>query len=710
MAEKTVRVAVAVDLLEASGAKQIPKGVAYAFSSGGRLLARERLNEKGTATLTFAAAKETMSVRVLAGPDVEAKEVPISELQRRGVVERHLRIDPDNLTPSVEIRVLPEDWRCWLLGVCSVRGTLLKQVLSGGISVNLPVCHATVEVYEVDPFPILISRLPDYIIEGVRGIIIKPPPPPPPPPDGPIDGFPPGPGPRPGLRSMEEAPTLQDATFAMASEPGAQTFSSSADLQLLARITNTFEFRRSLLDHAALVRPILCHFFPITVTMSQVATTTTDECGHFQTLFFRGCQSPDTPDLYFKAKQRIFPSPFPAFTIYGPTPIACYTYWNYVCGTEVKLFTSSPFAISCAPCPPVIPPLGTEAWVLVMAVGNHPLSRIRGTSVLLQSTTNATNVGLTDGGAPWGGLVRLRLEFDNRLRDTLGVMYYRIGWHKGTNQADPFQDLTASEGAVGRHYAHMVGGNLVIDPYDLSPVTVGSTPNLFKIPPALPPIGQWSIPDAVEDTTNARFRTTLWAPAAQHGKYQLRLDLFDGAGNPVNIGPSGIKYLVPESTDLSGTILTEDAAVIGLVSGNSFIMTLHIDNNGCSASIGPPTLNGTPASANCGVVEYTPATSTSQVIMPFTAAHPNGFATYSFNLYRGVNLLTPPSVSGPVVGGNFSTSETVSNLLGGCIVAGFSENLYVAAMAIDGWTRLSEYDASAVRAFVLARPGPGGGP
>jgi hypothetical protein len=65
-----------------------------------------------------------------------------------------------------------------------------------------------------------------------------------------------------------------------------------------------------------------------------------------------------------------------------------------------------------------------------------------------------------------------------------------------------------------------------------------------------------------------------------------------------------------------------------------------------------------------------------------------------------------------VAGGSFSAARTVNHLLndnlpggcvvGGCPVAGFSENLYVWASATDGWSRQSQYDASFVRAFVLA--------
>ena len=78
------------------------------------------------------------------------------------------------------------------------------------------------------------------------------------------------------------------------------------------------------------------------------------------------------------------------------------------------------------------------------------------------------------------------------------------------------------------------------------------------------------------------------------------------------------------------------------------------------------------------------------------------FGTYSYGLYRGVNELTPPSQSGAVGSGNFTDAETLAALMGTCTVAGFSENLYVYAMAIDGWSRLSQYDAGYVLAFALA--------
>ena len=349
-----------------------------------------------------------------------------------------------------------------------------------------------------------------------------------------------------------------------------------------------------------------------------------------------------------------------------------------------------------------------------MAIGNHPLSLIRGSSQVLAPTTNATNIGLTDTGAPFGGFLRLRLEFDNSLREDLNVLYYQVSWRKGT--AGSFAPL-ASE--VHRHYSHEVAGDLILEVYPLGPKTVppAPAPNLFEIPPALPPTGQWSYPDLLEDLTNAKFPTNTHAPGLdppsvttdEAGKYQLKVELFHADGTPVDIAASGINWRVPTSTDLSGTILTADAATLGLVVGNSFIMTLHLDNNRCSAEIAAPTLDGTPASDECGVLEYVPPKATAGTVsMPFTAVHPNGFANYTFRVFRGAGELGAPALPTlPASGqaappGTFLNTQTVAALLGDCTIAGFSENLYVAATATDGWGRLSGYDAGDVRAFVLA--------
>ncbi|HUS14943.1 MAG TPA: hypothetical protein VM536_07965, partial [Chloroflexia bacterium] len=139
--------------------------------------------------------------------------------------------------------------------------------------------------------------------------------------------------------------------------------------------------------------------------------------------------------------------------------------------------------------------------------------------------------------------------------------------------------------------------------------------------------------------------------------------------------------------------------------------------NYCQATIAPPTLDGSPASPDCGVLEYSGGTASPSgtVEMDWTATHQNGFATYSFTLYRGANAQTlppPPATATLPAGGavppgtgSFANTQTVANLLGGCPAAGFSENLYVTALATDGFFRQSGYDASAVFGFAIVPEG-----
>jgi hypothetical protein len=94
------------------------------------------------------------------------------------------------------------------------------------------------------------------------------------------------------------------------------------------------------------------------------------------------------------------------------------------------------------------------------------------------------------------------------------------------------------------------------------------------------------------------------------------------------------------------------------------------------------------------------------VSLPFTASHPHNFANYSISLIKGVNGVTLPAGSHikGAVPESWTNTDTVSDLLGNCTVAGFAEFVYVAATIDNGWGRQAQYDASAAIAFVLAPP------
>jgi hypothetical protein len=162
-----------------------------------------------------------------------------------------------------------------------------------------------------------------------------------------------------------------------------------------------------------------------------------------------------------------------------------------------------------------------------------------------------------------------------------------------------------------------------------------------------------------------------------------------------------------DSTNLSNglhTITLEFVDAGGGLIETSTPLTILVDNNKCVATLATPSLNGNTADPTCGTLKYA-AKNTDPVMMAFVASHPNGFATFSFTLVKGVNtvaLPTTPPTSGPVTTAVSPITDTVAHLMGGCNVAGFGEYLYVAATANNGWGRQSQYDASDAIAFVLA--------
>jgi len=434
-----------------------------------------------------------------------------------------------------------------------------------------------------------------------------------------------------------------------------------------------------------------------------IATTTTDNCGNFSERIFLGCYS-GNPNLYFTATINFLF--FPIY-IYDPAPVACYTYWGYQCGTSVTLYTDNPFAPGCSPCAPVN---ADPNYVLFRAIGGTPLSQIYGTSTLL--TTTPTNLGLAAGAvvsgedSPFGSLLLPRVEFDSSLLEFGLAAFYQISYRFGTTGS--WAVLT---GDIFRHYNQFVGTELVTTPYSLGPQTVGTTTNLFAIPPALPPVGDWAFPDPAYDLANAQFPTTVLPsalPGGTNGLYQLKLDLFDTAGNPVNITTAGIKYYVPTTVESDGTIDTADASTLGLVVGSSFIMSVYVDNRPTVAQLpGVSTPVDSTATDPCGILHFSDPSNTVEI--EYVAYQPGNYLDWSLGVVRGI--------SGGVASDGGNTSEgtpgvpvdfdnTVSSLMGTCNQAAFGVNLYVASRATDGWSRLVQYDSSAAIAFALVEPCP----
>ncbi|NHZ43733.1 hypothetical protein [Massilia aquatica] len=714
----------------------LPTIVAYAFSQGGTLLDTQPLDKEGRARLTVPVGAEGQLVRIVLGSELEKDALDVGELLRRGGVDRHVALRPG--TERVEpvlFELGPERWRRWIGRLCVVNGTLLKRVVSGGIVLNLPVCHASVEVYEVDPWPLIIAALPQLDIDRLRDIVDGPWPPlrlpiapntsNSPEPflatelDDPLLSVALNPQPLPPRRLQADA--FQHAEpLAIDQNHALSALTLPADLVLAARAPRPV-FERAVLTHLDLLRPLFCWLFPFAVRKTRIATVTTDECGHFRAVIWRSIFNFDQPDLYFIARQRIWPG-F-SVTIYEPKPVLCHTWWNYACGSEVTLVTSHPLARACPPCPPVVAP---NNWVLFMAIGNTSVWRIHGandSTRIGSAGFDPAQRGLLDGTAPWGGSLRPRLEFDSSLRNDLGVAFYRVSYKRASEDESSWRP---SVEAINRHYTREVGGDLILEQYALGPRTVGSSAHLYEIAPALPPTGQWSIPNAVLDTQNAVIPTTAVAPGVpfdlngvatgpdQGGLWQIKVELFNTAGALVDPEALGIKWRVPATDTLSGTIQTQDAALLGLVDAalNRMVLTVRVDNNPAFARIDAPAVGGSTAADQCGVMHY--GASGQAVAVPFLALQLNRFASYSFYVQRGAvwppeySLAATAAASAAGMPGAIPASPpaapppTVGSLLDACSLAGFTEQLYVAHSGTDGWSRLSGYDSSAARAFVLA--------
>lgn len=686
-----VPIKVNVNLQESATGEKAPKVSAYAFTGNGRFIAKAAVDEKGDATLTVPVTESRQEVRIVAGPETSGESPSLSELTRRGATTSYVQIGTDAKVSPVTFQVPSDIWRCWFR-FCFVKGQLLKRLYSSGIAIDYPVCGAEVQIWEVEPIFLLLAKLTDVHLKAISEYMLNPQPLPPNPPD-------PGPESLARVGKVETAQPLQTVKEFTAASPEFDVLHSAAMTGNLAHLRQTL-----VTIDASAARFLICRLFPYLIAKWQVGTLTTDRCGNFEGYVILGCT--EAANLYFTATARFF---FFDISIYDPQPVRCYTHWNYQCGTEVTLYTTSPFAPLCSPCQQVDAP---ENYVLIRALGNVQLNGIYGTSTVLSGSTTADNIGEaadlygTGLNSPFGGLVLPRFEFDSSLREQNLAKYYRVRYRPGT--AGSFTDL---HGDIARKYNHWVGADLLTSPYPLGPNVVNGVSNLFEIPPALPPVGDWVFPNPPVDLANAQFPTTDLLPTAvrpTHGKYQLEVTLFDQNGNEVNIVTGGVRYFVPTTMDPDGTIHTADAATLGLVSGNSFIMTVHVDNSDTFGSLGTPALDGNPADS-CGVFRYGVGPA-GTVTIPYTATHPDNFATFSYRLSRGATLLTPPSTSGHVgpATNPAIVSMSVLALLTQpdgtiCDIAGFAEDLYVWALATDGWNRLAGYDSNPPpRAFVLA--------
>ena len=286
----------------------------------------------------------------------------------------------------------------------------------------------------------------------------------------------------------------------------------------------------------------------------------------------------------------------------------------------------------------------SESGPLLLGIGFVPFDRITVAGKADTTVDPAYFFQVKD--APFGGTLPLMINHNRAYND--GGRFYQV-LVDGIVKTDAWSDYEWDESTTR---------------FELRTLNPGPIPGVGGV-------GYYPVRSPDQLWLNAWLGTLLNTVGLSDALHTISLRVVDDAGNDLNNGA-------------------------GLVN-----LTVLLDNSPCVGTLATPTLSdSTVTDPNCGTLKYG-ADKTKQVRMAYTASHPHGYATYSFSLIKGVNLLTPPSTGGPVSSVLSPVTASVATLLGTCTVAGFSEYLYVAATATTGWGRCSQYDASAAIAFVL---------
>lgn len=741
--------------------------VAYAFDQGGRLLASAPLKGR---QVQLKSKDHPAPARILFAPPLGQKRVPasIEELERLRAYEPVWRFDPKK--SEYELLPIPElNWKHWWLCACRVRGRVVKPVNFHGLIQNMPVCHARVHICEVDPLLILIPRLPDEIIDRIRGELLEPQPPirfPIPLPDPPPFRFDPrvidiSPINIARMQPEPVAPPVKQFALTAVSQAHSEVMLNPQPLPPRARelpagmyaqlaSTSTKLARQTLLDHADYLRSHLCLWpwiWPYFHRCDEVAVFDTDNNGRFDTTIYYPCFG-DRPDLYFWVEYCIGGV---WTTVYRP-PLPCNVWWNYVCGSEITIRVTDPRVPWCGDPNPL-----PGKQVAVLLVGNNV------SMTEIQRASAGANEGLTTAGEPFGGSLEPHVWFGDALIGA-GIDHYRWSYRRmtGSDGVTPVADVWhALDAEVVRHYGEiMADSTLTFKPYLLGPDPAFAGQNLFKIRPVNPPLNPGAVSsswapeiDGRANTASAFFLSHLLNgsdAAAAAGKYELKLELFKSDGSLVNLSDESVLLKVPtidgpfgagtvptqliahhpaQATDMEDRVIRD--AVGKIV---AFRLVLRIDNNKCGATIYPVSVDGDVADA-CGFVQYatgphvagphlghehSPGHSHAgphlHVLVSYWAYHPNNFATFNFTVARGsagvVENASGAVGASPINGyvrdmsSVFSKNVTVANLLGSCSKAAFAENLHVYALATDGWNTLSSLNATATPIAFALEPEP----
>lgn len=708
---------------------------AFVFSRSGELLQTIPV-EKNTAVITTDVEKVS-ELRVFIAPEFKErplKVATIADLEKYRAYEPVLQTDSKgNLT----ILPIPENLiRLWCFKICRLRLDVVKDFTMDGITKEKPLCNARVHVCEIDKISWLLPRIPDFIIKQIPEIIVKPriPIPIPDPDPGPLKNIvipnlknrfnlKANPALKVPIRPGIPQPVAKEADIDIALPDAARKQLLSGDVRMI---------REAIEKNFSLFRPIFCNIpwiWPYFYKSTEIATFYTDNFGRIDKNFiYFDCES--KPDLYFWVEHFIDG----AWTTIYRKPIPCNTYWDYICGTPLKIKITDPRVLWWCNTPLAgdivwIKTVGHGASVshiqqtdLTSVIQGKPFNRIGLSDVSVPGRGNAVG----DYRRPFGGSMYFLVQFGSGLPDN-NIAYYRWSYRKLRNSSlgADLEPWTVMKDPVSKSYSFEytdgTGTHIDYKSFLLGPITVGATQNLFYIPPNNPAAAPVNAVETAAgwgyDTASVVFDSSKM----EDGLYEFKLELYNKLGVKVTNLPRNL-FQVPNVATFSPSVNAPDSHLIlnNPTEARAYHMVMRIDNQPCEAEIYQLTVEGVPAASNCcGFVKYQPG---SDIGISFRAYHPHNFATFDFHIQKGTCSdpvqTNATNTGGMVIGSTFngaivnyerdiasvySKSFAPATLLGMCAneaKAAFAESLYVASLTTNG-NYIAGQDASDLAAFAL---------
>ncbi len=613
---------------------------------------------------------------------------------------------------------------------CNITGSLTKTFTIDGQSTVLPVCNARVHICEIDKIFIWWNRIPDYIIYDLRDRlieVIKNPIPIPEP--GPIPVPPPGPLLSRFEKVSRPLSSLKQNNLRfnkLSAAPTTKSLPISVESGLLS--TSLPVVRETIFNNFSLFHPWIClwpWYWPYFYHCDEIAVVNTDCNGRFDHNMIYWLTG-DHPDIY------IWVEVFDGtnwITVYRPY-VACHTYWNYACNTDINIRVTDPRVKPCV-CDPLEGPI---VWMKRINSGAS-IRRVQQNESASGHLSNA--VGLTsfvtgDNVSPFGAAFPFVVQFGSGFPNS-SVTHYRWKYRKLkdaflTNVVDTDHKL---EGVIDKSYTYEVstpqGTVFATGSFNLGPTYDSGIPK-YRIPHVE---ASDDVPIATAEWDQDTSSININSIDLTDGLYEFMFELLDASGNVV---PTAANTFVVDrlASDPSGpSTIVADGLTENYVIKNgggqaiAFKFKMRIDNQICYADVLDAIVDGNSTDTICGVGHYNNKMN-DKMSLKFLAGHPNNFATYIFKVTKGNSNIVPVansysgaptaiyvtqvsngySVSTILVSGvpkdQYEKEMNVSDMLGTCTMAAFAEVLDVYATHTNGNVRLSGLDNGDVAAIAIA--------